>query len=90
MMEHIFGEMYLYLKFSQQKGPYSKQEYGPKYNAKYNPPKRPSNQKRISTAPKKIKQSKLRRFPVQFASNWEQSSVANPHMNQVASRPDSW
>lgn len=30
MMEHIFGEMYLYLKFSQQKRSYSKQEYDPK------------------------------------------------------------
>ena len=52
MMEHIFGEMYLYLKFSQQKRSYSKQEYDPKVQRQIQSAKTPLKSETHQHSPK--------------------------------------
>lgn len=52
MMEHIFGEMYLYLKFSQQKKSYSKQEYDPKIQRQTQSAKAPLKSETHQHSPK--------------------------------------
>ena len=52
MMEHIFGKTYLYLKFSQQKRPYSKQEYDPKIQRQTQSAKAPLKSETHQHSPK--------------------------------------
>lgn len=52
MMEHIFGKMYLYLKFSQQKRSYSKQEYDPKIQRQTQSAKAPLKSETHQHSPK--------------------------------------
>ena len=52
MMEHIFGEMYLYLKFSQQKRSYSKQKYDPKVQRQIQSAKTPLKSETHQHSPK--------------------------------------
>ena len=52
MMEHIFGKMYLYLKFSQQKGSYSKQKYDPKVQRQIQSAKTPLKSETHQHSPK--------------------------------------